>query len=252
MKRLLITLAIMLIACMALAQTYSYGKVIKNQPIKLGDLTVVTTSLYSGYVAHQDADGTYTWVKLVKASGVSEIFDYATDTAGNTYITGIFQGVASAAPLDPVTGYGYSDIFVAKLNSKGEYVWFAKAGGTNSDYGKGIVLDEYGNVYIGGSVFSKTAKFGEYSIAQVYPANTVDAFVAKLDADGNWLWVKSTSSKKQEVGNDLVYENGVLTLLGQFMGEAKFDNVKLSASGWFRDYAAAITTDGMWLAAEVK
>lgn len=250
MKRLLITLTILLIAVMAVAQTYSFNKFVKGS-VTIGDITLATKSLYTGYVTYT-ADSKVQWAKMVSASGVSEIFDIATDTAGNCYITGVYQGVANPVPLNPVTGYGYTDIFVAKLNSKGEYVWFAKAGGTNSDYGKGIVLDEFGNVYIAGSVFSKTAKFGEFSVAQVYPANTVDAFVAKLDPDGNWLWVKATSSKKQEVGNDLVYENGVLTLLGQFMGEAKFDNIKLTASGWFRDFAAAITTDGMWLAAEVK
>ena len=250
MKRLLITLAIMLIAVMAMAQTYALGKFVKGTT-NIGDITLVTKSLYTGYVTYI-AEGNIQWAKMVSASGVSEIFDIATDADGNCYITGVFQGVANPAPLNPVTGYGYTDIFLPKLNSKGEYVWFSKAGGTNSDYGKGICLDEFGNVYIAGSVFSKTAKFGEFSVAQVYPANTVDAFVAKLDPDGNWLWVKATSSKKQEVGHDLVYENGVLTLLGQFMGEAKFDNIKLTASGWFRDFAAAITTDGMWLAAEVK
>ncbi|MBA7526869.1 hypothetical protein ES705_19040 [subsurface metagenome] len=67
-------------------------------------------------------------------------------------------------------------------------------GGSNSDSGNGIVLDDSGNIYITG----ETESFG---------AGSDDAFIAKYDSAGNSLLNITWGGSNSEGGNDIVLDN---------------------------------------------
>jgi hypothetical protein len=90
------------------------------------------------------------------------------DEKGNSYITGYYD------TRDPDQG---TDVFVAKLDPTGKnLVWFITFGGPGRDEGHGIARDQKGNLYVTGTIDT-----GD-------PERGVDAFVAKLDSDGNFLY----------------------------------------------------------------
>src|SRR5690242_907995 len=82
------------------------------------------------------------------------------DDSGNVYITGVFYDTMY---LDNtmLTGYGSTDIFVAKYSPNGTLIWASKAGGPGIDIVGGICLDSHHNLYICGS-YSDTAQFNSY------------------------------------------------------------------------------------------
>jgi Beta-propeller repeat len=88
-------------------------------------------------------------------------FGIAVDAAGNSYVTGYFSGTATFGGNQILPSAGSSvDIFVAKYDTSGALQWVKSAGGSGSDYGRGIAVDATGNSYVTG-FFSNYATFGE-------------------------------------------------------------------------------------------
>jgi len=75
------------------------------------------------------------WIWAKQAGGT--IDDYgnsiAVDANGNIYVTGRFYGSSTFGTTN-LTSSGGSDIFVAKLDINGNWLWAKKAGGTSDDY----------------------------------------------------------------------------------------------------------------------
>lgn len=114
------------------------------------------------FIHKVDNNGYFKWAKSI--GGVSEDigFGIITDSEGNVYVTGFFTGSVDFDPNDGVhirTSVSSSrDIFVLKLDSLGNFIWANSFGGSSSDRGTSIALDEIGNVYITG-FYSATADF---------------------------------------------------------------------------------------------
>src|SRR5262249_49004770 len=80
----------------------------------------------------------------------------AVDSAGNAYIVGGTDSTDFPAvnPLQPASAGG-ADAFIAKLNAAGSALIFSTyLGGSLSEFAAGIVLDQFGNVYIAGHTSS--------------------------------------------------------------------------------------------------
>jgi hypothetical protein len=145
--------------------------------------TSITTD---NYVAKYDLDGHLAWARPiagrpVSANGVSA------DASGNSYITGSFAtsitfaaGQANQTTLLSLGGFFGGDIFVAKYDASGNFLWARQAGsGANTG---GISVDSVGNPHVAGT-FSGTTTFGPGEPGQTVltsSASSVDIFVAKL------------------------------------------------------------------------
>lgn len=117
------------------------------------------------------------WQWTVRAGGTGDDYcwDITSDNQGNQYITGWFEGVASFGPYT-LTSSGGRDIFAAKLDPDGNFLWAVSAGGASYDEGWDITVDEIGNTYLNGR-FQETATFGPYTLTS---SGETDIFVAKL------------------------------------------------------------------------
>src|SRR5207302_2204211 len=119
----------------------------------------------------------------------------ALDGAGNVYTTGWFQGTAD---FDPGPGMfnltspgGGAAIFVAKLDSSGNFTWARAMCGNDDAVGYGFAVDRAGNVYTTGN-FHYAADFdpgpGTFTLTT---SGTYDDFVSKLDSNGTFAWAVS-------------------------------------------------------------
>ena len=94
----------------------------------------------SSFVAKLDANGSFLWAtKAGENQCCSSVNAYGlgveASTDGSSIIaTGHFQGECNFGD-NTLTTSGSSSVFVAKLDSSGNYVWIVKAGGTSSDIG---------------------------------------------------------------------------------------------------------------------
>ncbi|MDD4223910.1 MAG: SBBP repeat-containing protein [Candidatus Cloacimonetes bacterium] len=198
------------------------------------------------FVGKLDAGGNWLWA----VSAGSAASDYGrsiiTDGVGNVYITGSFEGTATFGSII-LESTGYADIFVAKLDCSGNWIWAKKAGGTAYDEGFAIATDEAGNVYITG-YFVNAANFGAYTL----PSNGYeDIFVARLDTNGNWLWAVNAGGTG--FGDDskgygiAVDDSGNVYITGYFEDDAEFGATNLDSSGAWDIYVAKLNNSGNWL-----
>lgn len=183
------------------------------------------------------------WANGAGGSGNDACNDVVCDSLGNLYVTGNFQGSAGFGD-DIATSYGDYDIFVAKLDTEGDWEWVATAGGFGIDSGIALNLDDEGNLYAAGG-FSASAFFGSTTLTSV---GNQDVFVAKLDTDGNWLWAKRAGW----TGYDIAYEidtdpQGNVYITGWFTNSGEFGEIFIIGGGNEDIYMAKLDSYGNWL-----
>ena len=196
------------------------------------------------FVAKMDAGGNWQWVTqaggslLIGESG----YGITIDNAGSIYVTGCFGGTASFGSYS-LTSSGSSDIFVAKMDAIGNWLWATKAGGNDGDKGYGITLDDAGNSYVTG-YFEETATFGSYSLNS---SGYVDIFVAKMDTDGNWLWATKAGGSWHDQGYGIIADSESCYVTGRFGETATFGSYSLNSNGYVDIFVAKMDVNGNWL-----
>ncbi|MEM6751719.1 MAG: SBBP repeat-containing protein [Cyanobacteria bacterium P01_C01_bin.38] len=189
-----------------------------------------------------------------KLSGLSDVFglDIAVDEASNTYVTGQFAGTAAFGEIKfeggitsrpTITSLGEDDAFVAKLDKNGNVVWANNFGGSSSDKGTGITVDETGNTYITGT-FSDFITFGDITLT----SNVKDSdniFVAKLDNDGNVTWAESFNVNFVNLEPKITLDKeSNIYITGAFSKTVNFGETTLTSKGWSNSFVLKLDNNG--------
>ncbi|MBL7937009.1 MAG: hypothetical protein JNM51_14475, partial [Bacteroidia bacterium] len=168
------------------------------------------------------------YIKTIGGAG-SNIGDpfVAVDNSGNIYTTGYFSGTLDFNPgvgINNLTSIGSNDAFISKIDSVGNFIWAKNFGGTNDTYSNGLILDGSGNIYINGT-FSNTTDFDPNGgITNLTSLGGNDAFILKLDGNGNFIWAKSMGGTGNDAAKSIAVDaSGNLIATGTFSGTADFD-----------------------------
>jgi hypothetical protein len=196
--------------------------------ITFGSITLPAATWDDIFLVKYDNSGNVLWA--VKAGGSQNDYAYGlvADGAGNVFMTGSFQTTASFGS-NVVSSSGWGDIFVAKYNgSNGTCTWAVKGGGNGDDNGKAITLGG-SDIYITG-FFRNTATFG--TLPTVSSSGNEDVFVAKLDGNGNWSWVRKGGGTQKDNGLAVVADGaGACYATGFYDGNATFGSANLTGAG---------------------
>ena len=188
-----------------------------------------------------------TCVYAAGGSGNDRGLSVTVDSNENIYVTGIFRNTATfnRHPLGQTavtaTSQGGSDMFVVKLNSSCELQWVYTAGGSENEFGYGIDVDRFDNVYVTG-VFKSTVDFGGGNVTA--SGGDFDAFTLKLNSSGVFQWVRTFGDNPgDESANDvaafLYYQTGQpccqtfydnLITVGDFNGTVDFGNGNVTSN----------------------
>ena len=195
------------------------------------------------FVAKLDTYGNWIWVKTAGGTEVDAGYGIAIDNDGNCYVTGYFQGTATFGGTSLVSN-GASDIFITKLDANGNWLWANKAGGTSSDIGYGISTDADGNCYATG-YFQGIATFGGDSHTS---SGSYDIFVSGMDTNGNWLWSTRAGGISTDIGYGIsTNAEGTCYITGSFMNNASFGISNLTSSGSSEIFVAKLDANCDWL-----
>ena len=98
-----------------------------------------------------DSLGNFKWASRAGSDGFDQLNSIATDKYLNIYSTGNFESTANF-DTSIVSSIGGDDIFVAKTDSSGKWIW-ALSGGSESwiEKGNSIAVDSASNVYLTGT-----------------------------------------------------------------------------------------------------
>lgn len=179
------------------------------------------------FISKLDAAGNFVWAKQLGGTGNDIGYAVTVDDAEKVFTTGSFSTTADFDPGPSVfnlTEVNNGDIFISKLDATGSFVWAKGMGGTSSDVGHSIQVDDNGNVYTSG-FFHTTVDFdpgpGTVSLVSV---GFNDAFICKFDVNGNYLWAKGMGGTSDEESSGLALdEYGNVYATGSFESTVDFD-----------------------------
>lgn len=184
-------------------------------------------------VLKYDPSGNASWAARAGGGNNDEVYGLALDPAGNVFITGYFANSATFGTATLNTSGKQSDIFVAKLNGNGIFVWARQAGGFASDNQSqvgNLATDVAGNIYLTASAPSDVT-FSSI----VLPAigfGSDDALVAKYDRLGNIVWAERFGSPFADANRALTVDaSGKVITGGVFTGTAVVNGVSLNNAG---------------------
>jgi gliding motility-associated-like protein len=185
-----------------------------------GSTVLTSHGITDIFVTKTNSAGVFQWVVNAGGPGPNRGLSIKADAAGNSYITGFYYGTAYFGSTT-ITSNGLQDVFIAKYNTSGVLQWVTSAGGTESDIGNGINVDNLGNVLVTGE-FKGTATFGSTTLTSMN--NSVDVFAAKLDPSGNFLWTKQGAAPLIDRGIDIASDaSGNVYVTGMFADTITFD-----------------------------
>lgn len=137
------------------------------------------------FVSKLSSSGNFLWAKdfgVKNRLGGVGVNSIAIDKLGAIYLAG---GFGDTIDFDPgvgtfyLTGFGYSDAFICKLDSLGNFLWANQIGGSNQEAVKSISLDTSGNIYTTG-VFKGTVDFNPNTgVFNLTATRFDDIFVSK-------------------------------------------------------------------------
>ncbi|MFT3910630.1 MAG: gliding motility-associated C-terminal domain-containing protein [Ferruginibacter sp.] len=195
------------------------------------NLTCTQLGGYAAYLLKLDGNGNFVWAnKLAESSPIAGNSGYSITTAasGNVYVTGLFTGTADFDPGPAVYNISATgsdqDVFISKFDNNGSFLW-AKHFSGYSIVCHSITVDAQENVYAAGLI---------YGICDFDPGPGVynlnadpgwsDAFISKLDFNGNFVWAKQITGSFHEINHGIALDNfGNVYVAGEFASPTDFD-----------------------------
>jgi hypothetical protein len=171
------------------------------------------------YVAKYSADGDVEWAKRAGGNQEDLGLGIAVDFERGCYITGSFKNLADFGDEAFFTPSVSSEIYIAKIDSAGQWEWAEQAGGLTGDAGYAVAVDDQKNSYITG-YFADEAYFGNFTLlARGYN----DIFVAKYGAKGLCLWATHEGGTSLDLGTGIaVASDGSIFVSGAIDSIANF------------------------------
>lgn len=192
------------------------------------------------------------------------VTDMAVDAAGNTLVTGSYQGTLTVG-TDVLNSNG-TDVFLAKFGPGGQPLWAKSFGGNNTQVAQAVTFDGAGNAIVVGN-FLGTINFGGGNLNS--PGCCFeDLFIAKLDADGNYVWAFQFGDGDVERAKEVtVNGSDEIFVTGEYKSSLDFGDggiadtggdfnifvAKLSAGGagiWSASFGDGVAQDGEAIAVD--
>lgn len=207
------------------------------------------------FVLKLDPSGNFLWARSY--GGSEDDFGYAVsvDASGNVFTTGYFYDTVDFDPgagTSSHTVVGDADMFVQKLDASGNFLWARTFGGNYGDAASMIINDPSGNVYTGGNFVDLVDFDPGVGTFDVTSAGNRDVCIQKLDASGNFVWVRTFGGTSDDRPRSLKMDaSGNLYCAGIFYSTADFDpgpnTANLTSQGFQDSYIQKLDPEGNFL-----
>jgi len=141
-----------------------------------------TSAGADAFVASLDESGELRWITCIGGRGGDSALNLAVDAWDNIWVTGLTA--SDDMPLRTNQYGGGTDAFVAKLDAEGNLLWTTYLGGSSTDQGFGIAVDDAGNAMAAGYTESKDFR----NRLNSYRGGSFDGFAAAVSCDGAVMW----------------------------------------------------------------
>ncbi len=173
------------------------------------------------------------------------------DSDGALLVTGSFAGTVDFDPgagITTATANYLNNAYLAKYSAAGELIWVQTFGSPSSGLTttNALTVGSDGAIYLSGSTSSSSLTLGSITLTSF---GSSDAFLAKLNNQGEFIWAKNWGS----TGSDAVYDmaidaSGNLVVVGNFFETVDFNpgvgTVTRTSAGGADGFVAKFDTSG--------
>ncbi len=178
-----------------------------------------------GSISAQNLD----WVAHIGGFSNEIPYDLTVDDSGYVYSTGSFWGTVDFDPSPDsmfLSSAGFAEeVFVQKLDGDGNLIWAKNFGGPVLQWSSSLVVDDLYNVYTTGIYYDTVDFDPDTAAVAILEGNTdMKVFVQKLDANGNFVWVKSLGGSSYIRSESMTVDNSNnIYITGYFGDTIDFD-----------------------------
>ena len=182
------------------------------------------------------------WAKQFNLNYIGIFLEIAIDSKNNIFVAASFKGTAKLGNVTFTSKSTEYDMFVGKIDSRGNWLWIKQIHATKVWIGK-LTVDQNDDLLLTG-YFSGTVKLGSTTLT----SDDQHAFyISKLHSSGKWLWARGISATKFTLGNSIhVRGNKGILFTGRFKGESKIKGKVYQSGPAGSLLVAALTHSGEW------
>jgi hypothetical protein len=151
------------------------------------------------WVLKIDPSGNLLWQKTLGGTSAEHftLHNFSGTSDGGCVVA----GSAESSDGDVTDNKGNEDAWVVKLNSNGTVAWQKTFGGTKRDYAYAVTFTFDGGYLMAGGTFSNDGDVvGNHDAS----GNTSDAWIVKMDRNGNKLWQKALGGTGFDNANAII------------------------------------------------
>lgn len=168
----------------------------------------------------------FQWAQGVGSPTLEQGRSVTTDTQGNVYVVGVFQGTVDFDPgpsTFTMASAGFRDVYITKTSYTGILLWAKRIGGSGDEESRSITCDANGDLLITGN-FQSTIDFDPDAGIAFLSANSFDVFVLKLTSSGSYSWAVNFGGNNYDIGNGIATDaSNNVYITGNFLSVADFD-----------------------------
>jgi len=167
-----------------------------------GSFTKTSNGGTDVFLAKFDSIGNAIWVKTFGGTSNDEGINVVVNASSEVIVTGTYSGTVDFDPNSAIqnatSNSNSTDIFLSKFDSAGNLIWNKTFGSSsNNDASREIAIDRSNNIIFVG-FYGGTIDFDPSpAIVNLPHSSQVDAFITKLDNQGNLVWAKNISSSSE-------------------------------------------------------
>lgn len=191
----------------------------------IGNKNLLANGLEDIFISKINTQNETVWAKSFGSNDRDEVIGFHLFEDSVLYFSGVFWDniIFDSFSLSAIG----SSLFITKLDTSGNTIWANQINGNGFKKINEGVTDQDGNYYITG-LFSNNLYFPNDTLIT---QGTQDAFVAKYDKNGNYIWARRIGFQQQTIGTGLAVNGlGEVHIAGQFNGRVIFGNDTLWAS----------------------
>ena len=189
--------------------------------------SITSAGSNDAFVSKLDSSGNFKWAKKFGSSGWDAAMAVTLDNNGNVYATGIFTNTVDfdpSASVHNLSSFGQDDVFILKLDSLGNFIWVKQIGGSDYQNTQSIQLDGSGNIYTSGWFKGSVDVDPNTAVYNLTSAGDYDAYISKLDNNGNFIWAKQIGGTKyDDVRSIYVDASNTIYTAGNYTGIVDLD-----------------------------
>ncbi len=192
-----------------------------SDSISFGNFTLHTAGVADAYVVKYDPQLNPLWAVSFGGNLEEYGLGITCDSSDNIIVVGNFTSASVVLGNDTLYNRGVStpDMFIARLDANGNFIWARGEGGDNYDNCAGVDMNTVnGDIYVSAGYYLDTMFIGSDTLMN---RGGYDMVLLKFDINGNYVWSRSAGGNFNDLANAVAFDvNGFVITTGGFASDS--------------------------------